>query len=133
MGTRSKKQKSKSAKSPKSKTPSAPPLVVVKEEEAAAPLPRPLNSVQALQYTLGLTRDNLLAEKRRSIGQEEAISSLKHEVADLKRKLLVKEESETQRLNRELLQQLGVGADEEVVVENGRLFIAPLGTAKRGG
>lgn len=135
MGNR-KKQKPKKTKSAKPESPSAPPLEVVKDEpreEETERVPRPLNSIQALQYTLGLTRDNLLAEKRRNIGQEEEISTLKREIADLKRKLLVKEESETQRLNRELLQQLGVGEDEEVVIENGRLFVAPSGTAKRGG
>ena len=134
MGTRSKKKKPKSTKAAKSGAPSAPPLELVKgEEEEAAPSPRPLNSIQALQYTLGLTRDNLLAEKKRNIEQEEDIAKLKRELADLKRKLLTKEESESQRLNRELLQQLGIGANEEVVVENGRLFVAPSGTAKRHG
>lgn len=143
-------KKAKPAKEPKGgeKPPDKPPLEVVKDEEPAPsdvdvaveppPAMRPLNPVQALQYKFAMLQEELVGEKKQIIGlkrvllgKDEEILVLRKETADLKEIVVNREEQDLFKTNANLLQQLGVGEDEEVLFDGGRLFVAPKGTARK--
>ena len=151
MGSKSKrKPRVKSRKKPVPETPasaSPPSLKVVepedrsKPEQEPAPTVRPLNPTQALQYKFALLQEEIIGEKKKIVAlkrvvirKDEEILALRRETADLKETLVAREERDLHRDNQVLLQRLGVGESEEVLIDGGRLFIAPVGTAgKRKG
>ena len=65
------------------------------------------------------------------IGKDEEIVSLRRENTTMKETLVNREEQDLFRTSAALLQQLGVGEEEEVLIESGRLFVAPKGTAQK--
>lgn len=102
------------------------------------PAVRPLNPVHALQYRFAMLQEELVGEKKNNIGlkrallgKDEEILTLRRETAELKEIVVNREEQDLFKTNNTLLQQLGVGADEEVLIQDGRLFVAPKGTAQK--
>lgn len=149
-GKRAKAKKAGPAKKAEGgeKPPDKPPLEVVKDEDppppdvdvAVEPPPavRPLNPVHALQYRFAMLQEELVGEKKKNIalkrvllGKDAEILDLRRETADLKEIVVNREEQDLFKTNISLLQQLGVGEDEEVLIEEGRLFVAPKGTARK--
>jgi len=119
------------------------PPTIVKEEanvpkREPSPTVRPLDSIQALQYKFALLQEELIGEKKNIVmlkrvvaRKDEEILVLRRETADLKEIVVTREEQDLFRENRILLQRLGVGEDEEVLIEGGRMFVAPKGTARK--
>lgn len=119
--------------------PEAPPAEVdVKVPSPAEPEMRPLNPVEALQYKFALLQEELVGEKKKLIAlkramitKEEEIVALRRENADMRETLVSREEQDMFKASGAILQRLGVGENEEVLIEGGRLFVAPKGTAKK--
>jgi len=147
-GKRGKKaEPTKKAEEPKS--PDKPPLEVVRDEEPSPPPAdadvaveppsvRPLNPVHSLQYRFAMLQEELVGEKKKIIalkrvllGKDEEILTLRKETADLKEIVVNREEQDLFKTNITLLRELGVGEEEEVLIEGGRLFVAPKGTAQK--
>lgn len=148
------KARGKKAAKKKDEAPSnKPPLEVVKDEDPppkpegppkndveVEPKPemRPLNPVDALRYKFAMLQEELIGEKKKSIAlkrtllsKDEEILTLRKETADLRETVVTREEQDLFNNNISLLEKLGVGENEEVLIESGRLFVAPKGTAKQ--
>lgn len=159
-GKRHTKAKSRGKRQPKTKgeqkPPDKPPLELVKDEGSSTDAPsdptpggdkpeptpeselRPLNPVDALQYKFALLQEELVEEKRKLIAlkrklidKDQEILALSRENVALREIIVNREEQDLFRVNDSLLKRLGVGEAEEVLVENGRLFVAPKGTASK--
>jgi hypothetical protein len=142
------KGKRKKATKKAKKAPDKPPLEVVKDDPPPADVDvkvppsesevRPLNPVQALQYKFAMLQEELVGEKKKNItlkramiAKEEEIVALRRENAAMRETVVSREEQDMFKASGALLQQLGVGKNDEVMIEGGRLFVAPKGTAKK--
>ena len=65
------------------------------------------------------------------LSKDQEILNLRKETADLKEATVNREEQDMFKSSATLLQQLGVSEDEEVMIDGGRLFVAPKGTARK--
>ncbi len=99
---------------------------------------RPLNPVDALQYKFALLQEKLVVEKKKNIElkkemirKDEEILALRSEVVVLKETVVTREEDDLCNTSAALLKRLGVGENEEVMLNDGRLFVAPKGTAQK--
>lgn len=156
-GKRTKKAAKKTKPAEKAEEPNPPdkpPLEVVRDEEpppgpppevpsdvdgaVEPPAVRPLNPVHSLQYRFAMLQEELVGEKKENIalkrvllGKDAEILDLRKETADLKEIVVNREERDLFNTNATLLRELGVGEDEEVLIESGCLFVAPKGTAQK--